>query len=326
MATGKQGRTLVVSSAPLPLDVAAELGDELDYLGPAEPLDRPSLLARAREAVALITLLTDRVDAELMDSCPHLRIIANCAVGYDNVDVAEATRRNIIVTNTPGVLTDATADFAFALLLAAARRVIEGDALARSGTWTGWKPTELLGLPVAGRTLGIVGLGRIGQAVARRARGFDMRIIYSGPRQVAGAAALPATRVGLDELLATADFVSLHCPSTPETHHLIDAAALARMKPTAVLVNTARGAIVDEVALADALARGQIAAAGLDVFEAEPVIHPGLRGSDRVVLAPHAGSATTTTRGLMAKMCTDAIKAALAGECPANALNPEVCR
>lgn len=310
-----------MSSAPLPLDVAAALGEGYTFEPASAKLGRADLLERAASADGLITLLTDTVDAALFDACPKLRIVANCAVGFDNVDVAEATRRGVVVSNTPGVLTDATADFAFALLLAAARRLVEGDRLVRSGTWSGWKPTELLGASVAQTTLGIIGLGRIGRAVARRARGFDMRVVHTGGRDSDG---LGAVEVELDQLLAESDFVSIHCPLTPDTRHLIDETALAAMKPTAVLVNTARGPIVDEAALVTALERGEIAAAGLDVFEQEPRVHPGLRASDRVILAPHAGSATTNTRRLMATMCTDAIKAVLSGERPANAVNPEV--
>jgi len=314
-----------VSSAPLPLDVAAALGDEFDYVAPPAQLERAEFLARASSADALITLLTEPVDSEVFDACPGLKIVANCAVGFDNVDVAEATRRGVIVTNTPGVLTDATADFAFALLLGAARRLVEGDRMVRGGDWTGWKPTELLGATVSGQTLGIVGMGRIGRAVARRAAGFGMRVIYAGRSGSTGKDDSDgAQAVDLDGLLAQADFVSIHCPLTPETHHLIDGSALAAMKPSAVLVNTARGPIVDEAALVAALAEGEIAAAGLDVFEAEPQVHPGLRASDRVVLAPHAGSATTVTRGLMATMCTDAIKAVMGGRRPSHVVNPEV--
>ncbi len=309
-----------MSSAPLPLDVAAALGDGFEFEAPSRQLERSEFLARAATADALITLLTDPVNTELFDACPNLRIVANCAVGFDNVDVAEATRRGVVVTNTPGVLTDATADFAFTLLLAAARRVVEGDRLVRAGTWSGWKPTELLGAAVAGRTLGIVGMGRIGRAMARRGRGFDMRVLFSGGSDDDGI----AEPVALSQLLAESDFISIHCPLTPETHHLIDAAALTAMKSTAIVVNTARGPIVDEAALVAALDAGTIAGAGLDVFEREPEVHPGLLANDRVVLAPHAGSATTSTRGLMATMCTSAIKTLFSGGTPTNIVNVEV--
>jgi glyoxylate reductase len=316
---------LVVSSSALPLDVPALLGPNIRYRAPAEGhWERARLLAEVREADGLIALLVDRVDEDLLAAGPRLRIVANFAVGFDNVDVAAASARGVVVTNTPDVLTDATADFAFALLLAAARRLVEGDALVRSGHWTGWAPGQLLGAEVAGRTLGLVGLGRIGQAVARRARGFDMRILYSGPRAVAEAAALGAERVALEELLAQADFVSLHCPLTDDTRGLIDAAALAQMKPGAILVNTARGGCVDEGALAEALAGGRPGGAGLDVFAAEPLVHPDLVASPRVVLAPHAGSATTTARRRMGEICATAARAVLEGRRPDTAVNPEV--
>jgi len=316
---------VVVSSAALPFDVAGFLGELADYRAPAQGRwGRQELLAAVGEADALVTLLRDRVDDELLDAAPRVRVVANCAVGFDNVDLAAATRRRIPVTNTPGVLTDATADFAWALLLAAARRVVEGDAMVRAGTWTGWEPGQLLGAPIAGACLGIVGLGRIGRAVARRARGFDMQVLYAGPRPVAGAEELGARHVPLDELLDAADFVSLHCPLNDDTRHAIDASALARMKPTAILVNTARGPIVDEAALARALADGTIAGAGIDVFEREPAVLPELLRCERAVLAPHAGSATTTTRAKMAEICARAVRDALAGRRPDTVVNPEV--
>ncbi|RMH37710.1 MAG: D-glycerate dehydrogenase [Deltaproteobacteria bacterium] len=290
-------------------------------------MSRAELLAAVRDADALISLLVDRVDEELLAAAPRLRVVANCAVGYDNVDVAAATARGVAVTHTPDVLTDATADFTWALLLAVARRVVEGDALVRSGTWAGWEPGQLLGAPIAGRTLGIVGFGRIGRAVARRARGFDMAILYASPRPAgADAAALAARRVSLDELLAEADVVSLHCPLTDATRHLIDRRALAAMKSTALLVNTARGACVDEAALVDALEAGDIAGAALDVFEREPDVHPGLVASPKVVLAPHAGSATTAARAEMARLCAGAVRDVLSGRRPAHLLNPEALR
>ncbi len=314
-----------MSSAALPYDVEGFLGDAATYRAPAfGRMQRDELLAAIGEADALISLLRDRIDDELLDAGPQLKVVANCAVGYDNVDLQAAVRRGIPVTNTPGVLTDATADFAFALLLAAARRVVEGDAMVRSGTWTGWEPGQLLGAPVAGATLGIIGMGRIGQAVARRARGFDMAVLYAGPRPVADAG--DARFVDLDELLDQSDFVSLHCPLSPQTTHVIDAAALARMKPTAIVINTARGPCIDEAALAGALAAGQIGGAGLDVFEREPEVTEALRVSGRAVLAPHAGSATTTTRARMAEICAQAVRDVLAGRRPETVINPEIYR
>ena len=253
------------------------------------------------DADALLCLLTDRIDAPLLERGERLRIVANMAVGVDNVDLEAATRRGVVVSNTPEVLTDATADLAFALLLAAARRIAWGDRLVRGGGFVGWKPDLGIGQDVTGRTLGVVGAGRIGRAVAERASGFRMDVLLhsrnAGPR--------------LDELLERSDFVSIHVPLTDETHHLIGEAELARMRPHAVLVNTARGPIVDEAALITALRAGQIAAAGLDVFEHEPALTPGLRDLPQVVLAPHVGSATVATRNRMAEIAAQNIVAAL---------------
>ena len=299
-------RPKVICAAALPVDLS-----DLELVG----------RDRLAEADAMITLLTERVDAALLDAAPRLRVVANYAVGFDNVDVAAATARGICVANTPDVLTEATADLAFALALAAARRLGEGERLVRAGRWTGWAPDQLLGVDVWGRTLGVVGLGRIGQAVARRGRGFGMDVVYAGPREVPGA---DARRVDLDDLFAVADVVSLHCPLTPATRGLVDARRLARMKPTAVLVNTARGPLVDEAALAAAVAAGRLAGAGLDVFAEEPRVHPALLACERVVLAPHIGSATTTARARMGELCAGAVRAVLAGERPANLVNTDV--
>ncbi len=323
MLPGSDAR--VVASAALPLDVAPILGPGVRYVAPAQGhLSRRELLEAVADAGGLICLLTDRVDAELLAAAPRLRIVANFAVGYDNVNVAACTARGVAVTNTPDVLTDATADFAFALLLAAARRLVEGDALVRGGGWTGWEPGQHLGASVTGATLGIIGLGRIGRAVARRAAGFDMRVLALASGRPHGNDPPGVDRVPLDELLARADVVSLHCPLTDETHHIIDAAALAQMKPTAILVNTARGPCVDEAALGAALAAGAVAGAGLDVFENEPAVHPSLAASPRAVLAPHAGSATYSARRRMGEICANAVRSALAGERPATVVNPEV--
>ena len=308
----------VVCTATLPVDLEALIGEPVRQVDPAY---LPEALA---EAEALVCLLTHRIDAALLDRAPRLRVVANYAVGHDNVDLAAATARGIAVTNTPDVLTEATADLAFALLLAAARRLGEGERLVRAGRWTGWEPGQLLGTDVWGRTLGIVGLGRIGAAMARRGRGFGMPILYSQRHPAPPEVAAGAEHVPLDELLARADAISIHCPLTPATRHLIDAAALARMKPTAILVNTARGPIIDEAALADALAAGRIAGAGIDVFEREPEIHPGLLASERAVLAPHLGSATTTARRRMAELCARAVRSVLAGQRPDFLVNPAV--
>lgn len=282
------------------------------------------MLSRLADADALIALLSLKIDSELLDAGKHLKIVANFAVGFDNVDLAEATRRGIVVTNTPDVLTNATADFAFALLLAAARRLGEGERIVREGRWLQpWGPGVLLGQELCGRRLGVIGAGRIGRAVLRRAHGFSMDLVYDSPRDVVEAEALGARRVDREELFRTSDFVSLHCPLTESTRYLVDAAALALMKPTAILVNTARGACVDEEALADALEAGAIAGAGLDVFEHEPDVPARLVISDRVVLAPHMASATVTARTQMAKICAEAVRLRLAGKTPPTALNPE---
>lgn len=283
-----------------------------DALGPPT---RAELLAGVADADALLCMLTERVDAELLDAAPRLRVVANYAVGYDNVDVDAATARGVVVTTTPDVLTEATADLTWTLILSVARRVLEGDALVRSGGWTTFGPTMLLGAPVAGRTIGIVGMGAIGTAVARRANGFGMTVLCTSRHPHPGVEAeVGAERVGLDELLARSDIVTLHAPLTDESRHLIDAAALARMKPTAILINAGRGPLVDESALVAALADGTIAAAGLDVYEREPTLTPGLAELPNVVLLPHIGSATTEARGAMVRLCCDNIIAVLAGE------------
>ena len=274
----------------------------------------------------LLCLLTDRIDAEVIAAGENLQVISNFAVGYDNIDVAAATGRGILVCTTPGVLTETTADLAWALLMAAARRVGEADRYLRAGKWRSWSPQLMLGHDIHGATLGIVGLGRIGQAVARRAKGFDMRILYTdiAPKPEAEAA-LGAEFVDLPALLRTSDFVSLHTPLTPETHPLIGAQELAMMKPTAVLVNTARGPVVDGTALAEALRERRIFAAGLDVFESEPMPREDpLLGLDNVVLLPHIGSASVATRSRMATMAAENLIAGMKGERPLNLVNPEV--
>lgn len=286
-----------------------------------EPISRADLLARIRGQQALICLLTDRVDGEVLDAGADLRIVATIAVGYDNIDVAAARARAIPVTNTPDVLTEATAEFTWALILAATRRVAEGERLLRGGTWKGWALDFMLGMELRGKQLGIVGLGRIGSAVAARARPFGMSVVacsLEGPTAPAPAAAgRPLVEMmTLDRLLATSDVVTLHVPLTPQTRHLIDRAALSRMKRSSYLVNTSRGPVIDEGALARALGQRLIAGAALDVYEEEPRVHPGLLGLDNVVLAPHLGSATTETRTAMASLAVDNVLAVLAGREP----------
>jgi glyoxylate reductase len=286
---------------------------------PPSPAELRSLAAGA---VGLVTMLTDRVDADLLDACPSLRIVANVAVGYDNLDVAELTRRGIAAGNTPGVLTDSTADLAWALILAACRRLPEGAAAVKAGEWVTWEPDWLLGVDVAGATLGIVGYGRIGAAVARRAAGFGMDVLAWNrtPRSAQG-----VTFVGLDELLRRSDVVTVHCALTDETRGLVGATELRAMKPTAVLVNTARGPIVDQRALAAALRAGEIFGAGLDVVEVEPIpAGDELLSLPNCLVLPHVGSATVATRSQMADMAIDNVLAVLAGEPPPTCVNAEV--
>lgn len=268
-----------------------------------------------READAAICTLTDRVDDAMLAGATRLKILANYAVGYNNIDLAAATARGIVVTNTPDVLTDSTADLTWALLLAVARRVAEGDAYVRSGDWSGWAPTQMLGTDVTGKTLGIVGMGRIGQAVAQRATGFTMRIRYTS-RTATALEGLPShwEPRALPDLLQEADFVSLHVPLNSTTHHLIGPRQLALMKPTAFLINTSRGPVIEEAALVDALLQRRLAGAGLDVFEQEPAFHPSLRELRQVVLLPHLGSATLATRVRMGMICLDNIAAVFAGK------------
>ena len=272
------------------------------------------------DADAAVTLLTDRVDDDFLAAAPKLQIVVNVAVGYNNIDVAACARRGVIVTNTPGVLIDATADLAMGLVLMSTRRLGEGERLIRSGTAWQWSMFMMLGTGLQGRTLGIVGMGGIGKALATRAKAFGMRIVYHNRRNVdiAVEKRLDAQRVDFDELLATSDIVSLNCPYSEATHHLIDATALAAMKSTAFLINTARGPIVDEAALVEALVNGVIAGAALDVFENEPNVHPGLLGLDNVVLVPHLGSATVETRAAMATTAASNVVEVLAGRTPRN--------
>jgi glyoxylate reductase len=282
---------------------------------PAPPALREGLC----QADAAIVTLGNRIVAVTIQAATRLKILANYAVGYNNIDLAAARQHGLIVTNTPDVLTDATADLTWALILATARRVVEGDALVRSGAWTGWSPTQLLGAEVTGKTLGIIGMGRIGQAVAQRAVGFRMPVRYH-TRQLMAAASLPREweHRSLQDLLQEADIVTVHLPLTSNTHHLIGARELSCMRPTAFLINTARGPIVDEEALANALKTGIIAGAGLDVYEQEPALHPTLAQLKQVVLLPHLGSATLHARVQMGLVCLRNIETVLAGRSAAN--------
>jgi glyoxylate reductase len=292
-----------------------------------EPLSLGQLRERARASQALVTLLTDKIDRTVFESGKGtLKIVANVAVGYDNVDVAAATEAGIAVSNTPGVLTDTTADFAFALLMASARRIPEAEAFLRAGKYHGWGIMMMLGQDIHDATLGLVGFGRIGQAFARRARGFNMRILYHDPVIEADqqAAELGARKVDFQTLLRESDFVSLHTPLTEETRHLIGRDELRIMKMTAVLINTARGPIVDEAALAQALRNGDIAAAGLDVFENEPAVHPDLLELSNAVITPHIASASVATRSRMATMAAENVIAALSSRRPPTIVNPGV--
>jgi lactate dehydrogenase-like 2-hydroxyacid dehydrogenase len=296
----------------------AALGVPL-VVGREEPPTAAELLRDAAGAAAIVATLTDRVDAAVLDAAgPSLQVVANVAVGYDNVDVAAARARGVVVTNTPGVLDGATADLTMGLVLAAARRIVEGDRFLRTGEPWVWGPRMLVGLDLsAGATLGIVGYGRIGRAVARRARAFDLQVLATPTRGELSPADRDAVEFrDLPDLLATSDVVTLHCPLTPQTHHLVDDAALARMRPTALLVNTARGGIVDTDALVRALTEGRLAGAALDVFEDEPDVDPRLLALPQVVLTPHLGSAGARTRSAMCGLAVDNVAAVLAGRPP----------
>ncbi len=343
-------RPTVFVTRKLPAPALERLGQVCDYEIGAEqgPLNRDALIAGVRETDGLVCLLTDRVDREVITAAERLRVIANVAVGYNNIDVSAAHQRGIVVTNTPDVVTDATADLTWALILAVTRRMVEADAFVRAGKFTIWDLDLFLGTGLSGKVLGIIGYGRIGRAVARRASGFGVQVLYCGRDEVAfrddpprttgllsrrpseavtmplNASArqdgLTARRAGFQELLAQADIITLHVPLAAATRHLIDQAALAKMKPTAYLINTARGEVVDEAALIAALDAGQLAGAGLDVYEHEPQVSPPLMAMSNVVLLPHIGSATRETRTAMAMLAVENAIDALAGRTPRNAI------
>jgi glyoxylate reductase len=292
------------------------------------PPTKEEIIKHTKDKDGLLSLLTDRIDSEVMDSCRSLKVISNYAVGYDNIDVAAATERGIVVTNTPGVLTETVADFTWALLMASARRVVEADRFTRAGKWKTWGPTLLLGNDVIGKTLGIVGAGRIGSSVAKRATGFDMRVLYTDSvRKEDFEKQTGAKFTDLDTLLRESDFVSLHVPLTEETRHMIAEAEFNKMKPTAVLINTSRGPVVDEEALYHALVSGRISGAALDVFEKEPILasNPLLKLKN-VVVTPHIASASVETRDKMAEIAAESILDIFSGRTPRFIVNPEVLR
>lgn len=298
---------------------------DVEYWTKEERIPKEELLRKVKDKEGLVCLLTEKVNLELLGMAPKLRIASNVAVGFDNIDVDACTQRGVVATNTPGVLDETTADFAWTLLMAVARRLGEGEALARSGNWKGWDLDQLVGTDVWGKTLGVVGFGRIGRAMARRALGFQMKVIYADAVPAPGVVEkeLKAEYKTLNDLLAQADFVSVHVPLLAETRGLFETAKFSRMKPTAFLINTSRGAVVDEAALVHALESRKIAGAALDVFESEPFIHPGLKRPN-VVLAPHIASASIETRTKMACMAAENVVALFQGHRPANMLNPQV--
>jgi lactate dehydrogenase-like 2-hydroxyacid dehydrogenase len=317
----------LLSTHPLFEPVCNLLNDHfsMEYWTNPERISREELLARVADKDGLICLLTEKVNDELLAKAPNLKLAATVSVGFDNIDVAACTRRGVVATNTPGVLDETTADFAWVLIFAVARRLLEGVEMIQSQTWKGWGLDQLCGSDVWGKTLGIVGFGRIGRAVARRAKGFGMNILYADAMRAAEELEreVGAEYVELDRLLAQSDFVTVHVPLLPSTRHLISTPQFARMKNTAFLINTSRGPVVDEAALVEALDAKQIAGAALDVFENEPKVHPGLLGRKNAVLTPHIASASLETRTKMAMIAAENAVALFDGRRPPNALNPE---
>ena len=323
--TPERPRVFVARRLPQEILDRLDAHFEVDLWDSDFPPDPDSLREHVMQAHGLFSLLTDRIDAALISTSPLLRVVSNMAVGTDNIDLAAATARGIPVGNTPGVLTETTADFTFALLTAAARRIVDGDSYIRAGQWKTWGPSVLLGRDLFGATLGIVGFGAIGQAVARRAQGFSMRVLYTRRSAMPPPPGVDATSVSLDSLLQEADFVSLHVPLTEETRHMIGSRELALMKETAILVNTARGGVIDQAALVDALRLGRPAVAALDVTATEPIdSQDELLTLPNVVITPHIASASVATRLRMANMAVDNLLAGLSGARLPNCANPEV--
>ena len=306
--------------------ILAEAGEVVAY-PPDRPLDEANIRQAAEGCVGIVSQLMDPIGDTVL-STPGLKIVSNVAVGFDNIDVAAATAHKVMVTNTPGVLDDATADFAFTLIMSTARRIVEADSFTRQGRFRGWAIDMMLGADVHGATLGLIGVGRIGRGVAHRAKGFNMRVLYYDPQPLPPEAErdLNAARVDIGRLLAESDFVSVHVPLTQETHHLVSTPQFAQMKRTAILINTSRGPVIDEAAPVEALKAKKIAGAGLDVYEREPAVHPGLIPMPNVVLAPHIASATVRTRSEMSQMAARNLATGIRGGRPANLLNPEVKR
>ncbi len=320
-------RVLVTSDLPGDAVEVLSCAADVDLHADVKPLAADELLSRSKSCDGLVCLLEDQITDAFLSACGDLKIVANVAVGYDNIDIDAATRHGVLVTNTPGVLDETTADLAFGLLLSSARRIAEADRFIRAGRWHRWEPDLMLGTDVHGKTLGLIGYGRIGKAMARRALGFGMTVLYArrvppadgdlrdgpGPRHVA-----------IDELLATSDFISIHCPLNDETRYLIGERELSILKPCSVIVNTSRGALIDQKALIAALADGRVGAAGLDVFEDEPTVPVELLAMEKVVLTPHIGSASIETRSAMARLAVDGLVTAFSGIMPPNAVNGEV--
>lgn len=316
-------KILVTHPIPGPgLDMLGATGHEVVVNPEARFLSRDELIDSVRGCAGVLTQLREKIDAEVFDAAGEsLKVVSNYAVGYNNIDVDEATRRGVVVCNTPGVLTEATADIAWTLLMGVARRAAEGDRLMRAGGWTGWKPTELLGGDIEGRTLAILGAGRIGAAVARRSTGWNMKLLYTARSPKPEMDAMGARHVDLETALREADYVSVHVPLTPDTHHLLNAERLAMIKPTAYLINTARGPVIDEAALVVALKTGKLAGAGLDVYEDEPVLKQGLSECDNTLLLPHLGSATIQTRARMSELAARNLLSVLDKQAPPHAVN-----